>query len=154
MESPQAAALDNITLDNLLNITYPSLIAKQQFTLVRDPFFADYAAANGNRTPFVDPQPMVRWAFGQSPAASTLDLAIANKTVFMDWWNSEVLVPTTDGSCSNAFLLYPGAEAETEYRNQYFGPPDPPFGFGTSRISPFTEVPDMVFPGESGFLFC
>lgn len=91
---------------------------------------------------------MVRWAFGQSSASSTLDLAIANKTVFMDWWSTNILVPTTDGSCSNAFLLYPGAEAETDYRNQYLSPPVPPFGFSSSRISPFVEGPDMVMPGE------
>ena len=26
--------------------------------------------------------------------------------------------------------------------------PRPPFGFGTSSISPFSEVPDMVIPSE------
>lgn len=152
LESPQAAALNNISLSNLLDITYPALIAKQQFTLVRDPFFADYALQNNNRTPFIDPQPMVRWAFGQSPESSTLDLAIANKTVFMDWWNTNILVPTTDGSCSNAFFLYPGAEAQTDYRNQYLSPPEAPTGFGSSRISPFVEGPDMVIPGMFDFL--
>ena len=30
-------------------------------------------------------------------------------------------------------------------------PPKVPFGFGTSRISPFAEVPDMVIPSELSF---
>ncbi len=47
------------SLDKLLNITYPILISQEQTKLVRDPFFADYAAAHNGRKPFVDPVPLV-----------------------------------------------------------------------------------------------
>ncbi len=47
-------------LSVLLNRTYPTLISKEQTKNVRDPFFADYAAMNDGRTPFVDPVPKVR----------------------------------------------------------------------------------------------
>ena len=42
-------------------------------------------------------------------------------------------------------MLYT-ASAELDYRNTYLDPPVPPFGFGTSRISPFGEGPDFVIP--------
>lgn len=42
-------------LNELLNITYPILISKEQIRLVREPFYADYAAVHDGRTPFVDP---------------------------------------------------------------------------------------------------
>ena len=46
-------------LSVLLNRTYPTLISKEQTKNVRDPFFADYAAMNDGRLPFVDPVPKV-----------------------------------------------------------------------------------------------
>ena len=48
------------SLTTLLNITYPILISKEQTMLVRDPFYADYAAAFEGRRPFVDPVPLAR----------------------------------------------------------------------------------------------
>ena len=48
------------SLRELLNLTYPVIISKQQTKLVRDPFFADYAAVHDGRRPFVDPAPLVR----------------------------------------------------------------------------------------------
>lgn len=52
--NPPAGSPTNNTTE-LLNITYPALISGQQVPLVRDPFFADYAAVHDGRTPFVDP---------------------------------------------------------------------------------------------------
>lgn len=74
------------SLTSLLNITYPILISKEQTKLVRTPFYADYAAVHDGRTPFVDPGPLVRWAFGDSHPASALTDAINNKTTFMNWF--------------------------------------------------------------------
>jgi hypothetical protein len=71
------------SLTTLLNITYPILISKEQVNLVRTPFYADYAAVHDGRTPFVDPAPLVRWAFGDSYPASALTDAINNKTIFV-----------------------------------------------------------------------
>ncbi|KAL9627837.1 MAG: hypothetical protein Q9204_006297, partial [Flavoplaca sp. TL-2023a] len=45
------------SLEILLNRTYPTLISKEQTKNVRDPFFADYAAINDGRVPFIDPVP-------------------------------------------------------------------------------------------------
>ena len=47
------------SLDEFLNITYPVLISKEQTMLVRDPFYAKYAAIHDGRRPFVDPAPLV-----------------------------------------------------------------------------------------------
>ena len=47
------------SLDELLNITYPILISKEQTMLLRDGFYADYAKAHDGRRPFVDPVPLV-----------------------------------------------------------------------------------------------
>lgn len=51
------------SLDEFLNITYPILISKEQTMLVRDPFYAAYAAVHDGRRPFVDPVPLVERAF-------------------------------------------------------------------------------------------
>ncbi|KAF2091894.1 glutamyl-tRNA amidotransferase [Saccharata proteae CBS 121410] len=137
-------------LDELLNITYPLLIAQEQTRLVRDPFYADYAAVHDGRLPFVDPAPLVRWSFGDN-SSETIENAVTNKTLFMDWFNSKVLVPDPV-TCSNSLLLYVGSEAEADYINEYSGPPSVPYGFSSSRISPFSEAPDMVLPvGQAAF---
>ncbi|KAL8640063.1 MAG: hypothetical protein Q9228_002973 [Teloschistes exilis] len=138
------------SLNTLLNLTYPILISKQQTRLVRDPFYAAYAAVHDGRLPFVDPAPLVRWAFGDSYPASALTEAQTNKTIFMDWFNTHVLVNNTK-TCSDSLLLY-SAGLNIQYRNQYNPPPAVPFGFSNGRISVFAEVPDVVVPiGEAGY---
>ncbi|KAF8172427.1 amidase signature domain-containing protein [Mycena galopus ATCC 62051] len=87
-------AAENTTLSQLMNITYATFISKEQTALVRDPFYADYAAIHDGRRPFVDPAPLSRWAFGDSLPDSALDAAISNKTLFMDWFNTQILPPT------------------------------------------------------------
>ncbi|KAL9113349.1 MAG: hypothetical protein Q9227_002390 [Pyrenula ochraceoflavens] len=140
------------SLTQLLNITYPILISKDQTRLVRAPFYADYAAVHDGRTPFVDPAPLVRWAFGDSYPNSALDEALNNKTVFGSWFTTQVVKQSPD-TCSDSLFLYPGGDADsTNERNQYNGPPSVPYGFGSSRISPISGVPDSVFPlGQATF---
>lgn len=99
--------------------------------------------------PAVDPGPLTRWAFGDSQPENALDLAIQNKTVFMDWFNTQILPPVDDPSqCSSGLLIYPGSlgSASQTSRNEYFASPSIPFGFSSGRISSFTECPDSVFP--------
>ncbi len=48
-ESSKPAEAGDVSLDELLNTTYPTIIGKEQTTLVRDPFYRDYA---GELTPF------------------------------------------------------------------------------------------------------
>lgn len=104
------------------------------------------AAVHDGRVPFVDPAPLSRWDWAESQPSDALDQAINNKTVFMDWFNSEILPPVDDPSqCSSGFLLY-SAGADQNPRNQYGSAPTPPYGFSVSRVSIFSEVPDSVFP--------
>ncbi|KAL0261683.1 hypothetical protein SLS55_003113 [Diplodia seriata] len=142
---------DTTPVDELLNTTYPLLIAKEQTQLVRDPWYAEYAAANDGRLPFVDPAPLARWSYGDNSSA-TIAEAVANKTQFMSWFNSSVLAPDAK-TCSSSLLLYIGStEADTAYRNLYLTPPSIPFGFSASRISVFSEAPDMVVPiGQASY---
>lgn len=126
------------SLTTLLNITYPVLISKEQINLVRDPFYAAYAAVHDGRLPFVDPAPLVRWAFGDSYPASALTDAITNKTIFMEWFNANVL-PSDENICSQSLLLYVGSTADqTNPRNQYAGYAFPSKQLPSSPISLYT----------------
>ena len=79
--------------------------------------FAEHAA-NGGRAPFINPGPLSRWAYGRALPAGRKEEAVANKTVFMDWWASEV-VKTDPVTCSDSLFLYPQSQGRTRYRNQY-----------------------------------
>lgn len=128
----------------LLNITYPILISKEQIKLVRDPFYKAYAAAHDGRLPFVNPVPLARWGFGENSTA-TIEEAVANKTQFMNWFNKEVLASSAE-TCSDSLLLYVGSAASTNYRNVYRSPPSAPVGVSNGRLSVFSEAPDFVVP--------
>ena len=128
------------------------LIAKEQIRLVRDPFYADYAAAHDGRRPFIDPAPLIRWSFGDN-SSETIEDAVANKTEFMSWFNTTVLVPDAE-TCSSSLLLYVGSDAETVYRNVYRSAPSVPYGFSSGRISVFSEAPDFVVLGKSFISHC
>ena len=108
------------TLNGLLNITYPILISQEQTKLVRDPFYATYGAIHDGRLPAVDTVPLVRWAFGDSYPASALGDAIINKTIFMDWFNGNVLVNDSK-TCSDSLLLYVGSTAESSDPRNFYG---------------------------------
>ncbi|RDW64697.1 putative glutamyl-tRNA amidotransferase subunit A [Coleophoma cylindrospora] len=139
-------------LSTFLGYVYPTLIAQQQYNQFTLPFYADYAKAFNGRKPFIDPSPLSRWTWGQvNMSASATDEAIANKTIFMDWWTSEVLV-RDNATCSDSIMLYPGTLATPTYRNVYRSAPGIPSGFSVSRISNFAEVPDMVVPiGQAAY---
>lgn len=144
--APPAGA-QNATLSNFLNTTYAVLITKEQIPLVREPFYRDYAAANDGRRPFVNPVPLARWAYGDSLPDSVLDTARQNKTVFMDWFNKEIAPPALESAqCSDSLVLYIQSSGGQNPRNRYGSGPGVPFGFSSSRISVFAEVPDHVFP--------
>jgi hypothetical protein len=137
----------SLPVTEFMNLTYPVLISQHEITAVRDPFYADYAKIHDGRLPFVDPVPLVRWAFGESTSA-TIAEAVANKTTFMNWFETNVLV-ADNKTCSDKILMYVGSDASTLYRNTYIPAPTPPFGYYTSTISIFSEAPDMVVPSES-----
>ncbi|KAH8174153.1 amidase domain-containing protein [Sarocladium implicatum] len=143
--SSSAPAVD---LNTLLSPTYATLITKEQIELVREPFYADYAAAHNGRRPFVNPVPLSRWAWGDSVPDSWHADAVRNKTIFMDWFNDKILPRSKDKTqCTQGILLYPGSTGTPSPRNRYSASvPGAPLGFSTGRISVFAEVPDSVFP--------
>ncbi|KAI1016939.1 hypothetical protein LB504_007131 [Fusarium proliferatum] len=137
----------NTPLTELLNVTYAALITKQQIALVKEPFFRDYAAAHDGRTPYIDPAPSARWAWGESQPDSLLDDATRNKTIFMDWFNHAVLPKDNNAErCSSSILLYTQGPGIFSRRDVYLDPPGVPFGWSLSRISIFSEAPDSVYP--------
>lgn len=134
-------------LEEFLETTYATLITKEQTSLVRDPFYADYAAIHDGRRPFVNPVPLLRWGYGDTLSEADYEAAKRNKTVFMDWFNSEILPPVDNpAQCSSGFVLYLGSQGGGNPRNRYGSAPGVPVGFNPGRISVFAEVPDSVFP--------
>lgn len=134
-----------------LNATYAVLITKEQTRLVRDPFYADYAARYGGRRPFVNPVPLSRWSYAANTSV-TVAQAEADKDAFAAWLARDVLPPSPE-TCSRTLLLYPGGRGTPSYRNVYRAQvPGVPFGFSSGRVSVFGGGPDVVFPvGEVGY---
>jgi Asp-tRNA(Asn)/Glu-tRNA(Gln) amidotransferase A subunit family amidase len=141
----------NVTLDSYLNITYPIIIAQQQVKRIRDPFYADYAAANDGRRPFINPAPLARWTFGETFPSSQLAEENRKRSIFSAWFASEILAANEE-TCSDGFLFYVGSQADTKYRNTYRGPPKPPTGWSNAMMSTFWGGPDFVVPiGEATY---
>ncbi|OAA56025.1 glutamyl-tRNA(Gln) amidotransferase [Cordyceps fumosorosea ARSEF 2679] len=132
----------------VVNSTYEVLSAKEQAALVRDPFYADYAAHHDGRRPHVNPAPLRRWALGDAAGDGALRDSVANKTRFMDWFNGEVLRrdDDDDGGCSSDLFVYVPRTPAPKYRDTYWTGPQAPGAFSTSRISVMAEVPDVVIP--------
>ena len=112
------APINDPIISDVMSNVYPVLIGSEQFNIFTTPFYADYAAAHEGRRPFIDPVPLIRWAFGTSFGPNAADLANANRTVFKSWWETVVNPPSTK-TCSDSILLYPGSLAQTTYRNAY-----------------------------------
>jgi Asp-tRNA(Asn)/Glu-tRNA(Gln) amidotransferase A subunit family amidase len=141
----------NITLESYLNITYPIIIAQQQVKRIRDPFYADYAAANDGRRPFINPAPLARWAFGETFPPTQLAEENRKRSIFSDWFASEILAADKE-TCSDGFMLYVGSQATVKYRNSYRGAPKPPTGWSNAMMSTFWGGPDFVVPiGEATY---
>ncbi|KAF4455337.1 glutamyl-tRNA amidotransferase [Fusarium albosuccineum] len=132
------------SLPTLLNTTYSTLISQRQGKLVRDPFFADYAREHDGRRPFVNPAPLVRWAYGDGLPEDAYVEGLKNKTIFKDWFENDVLSSGSE-ACSDGILAYV-SPAATQYRNTYRSPPTVPVGFPTTYWSVFAETPDITLP--------
>jgi hypothetical protein len=145
-----AANADIAPLTTFMNLTYALLITKQQTELVREPFYADYAAIHDGRLPFVNPVLLARWGWGDNQTYTVED-AVANKTIFQTWANETFLAPSSE-TCSESLVMYVGSTGSTTYRNTYWDEPGVPFRFSNSRISVMAEVPDYVVPlGEAPY---
>ncbi|KAL3965251.1 hypothetical protein ACCO45_002255 [Purpureocillium lilacinum] len=136
--------------DVFINNTYEIITAAEQTKLVRDPFYADYAAAHDGRLPFVNPSPLDRWAVADAfPGA--LDSAKAKQRQFGEWIDSVVLAGDPE-TCSKHLFVYVPRTPRPKYRNAYLQGVTPPAAFSTSRISVIGEVPDLVVPiGEMAY---
>ncbi|KAL2840073.1 amidase signature domain-containing protein [Aspergillus pseudoustus] len=137
------------SIAQLLNTTYITLISKDQTRLLRDRFYEDYA---GNRprwsTPLCQsPPPLARWSWGDGQPESAYDEAIANKTLFMNWFNEKILPPSPNPqTCSSSIILHTDSTGYLYSRNRYLNPPALPFTFSNGLISVFAETPDSVYP--------
>lgn len=87
----------------------------------------------------------MRWAYADTFPNTALDVANANRTLFGDWVEREVLI-SDDETCSESLMVYVGSQATINYRNEYSDGPAVPLGFGISRVSPFWGGPDVVVP--------
>lgn len=144
-----AANPDFAPFESFINLTYTTLITKEQIPLVRDPFYADYAAKYDGRKPFVDPVSLARWGWADN-SSLTVEEARANKTIFMSWANETFLAPSPE-TCSESLVMYVGLYG-TLYRNVYLDDPVPPFGWSDVEASVFAEAPDVVVPiGEAPY---
>ncbi|KAI0168748.1 amidase signature domain-containing protein [Pestalotiopsis sp. NC0098] len=138
------------SLSDFVGYTWLALSAKEQIRLVRERFFADYAAKYNGRAPFVNPVANEYWQWGMT-FNQTIDELTAVKTTFMQWWNSEIM-PQNDVSCSDNLVIYISANAlgvqgEPSYRYTQSGNLPLVSGLlGGLFIAPFAEVTDVVVP--------
>ncbi|KAJ4359610.1 uncharacterized protein N0V89_000165 [Didymosphaeria variabile] len=137
-------------LKTFLNNTYDVITSRRQVALVRDPFFAKFAAEFDGRTPPVNPSPLARWAVADATQV-TLQEAIETKSEFQNWFNEGIL-PSDPKTCSKSLFIYVPRKPSPKYRNTYLSGVTPPAAFSTSRISPLAETPEIVIPiGEIAY---
>ncbi|KAI8244465.1 hypothetical protein K4K57_002208 [Colletotrichum sp. SAR 10_99] len=135
----------DLNFTETFNITYPVLTGKGQDDAVVRPFYADYAKQFDGRRPFINPSPLARWAWA---ANYSWDEAMQNKTIFMDWFNDQILPPVNDSlQCSSGLILYAGKTGTQSPRNRYdIALPAPFTGFSAARMSVFSGCPDLIYP--------
>ncbi|KAL5343542.1 amidase signature enzyme [Aspergillus crustosus] len=136
------------TLQDMLHYTYGTLISVYQWLHLGVPFFRDYAAKHDNRTPYMNPGPLLRWNIGQDRGQAGWDEAWANKTTFKNWWSGAAgFGAHNNESCSDGIYIYPNSVGAPNYRDQYLGPPTPPYwGMADANIAVFAGLPDLVVP--------
>lgn len=140
------------SIQELVNTTYTDLISKDQATMVRDPFYKDYAAKHGGRKPYINPSPLFRWTYSDTLSEEHMAQARKNMTVFGDWFNTNV-VKQFNATCSDSILLYPGGFGAPLRRDTYTSGQYLLSGFNLGRLSSYSGAPESSFPiGEVGSL--
>ncbi|KAJ1548638.1 hypothetical protein HK405_001514 [Cladochytrium tenue] len=140
-----SAALSNSTLSSYLNVTYPVIIGKYQYDNLATPFISDYKNKTGGLTPFIDPVPLVRWAWAVAQGETVYEDNLSRKQVFSDFLSNTVF-PASSTQCSSSLLLYVQSSGSTSYRNAYLSTPSIPSGFSAGRIANLGQVPEVVVP--------
>ncbi|KAJ9114132.1 hypothetical protein QFC20_001648 [Naganishia adeliensis] len=133
------------TIPAFLNETYPTLIGYYQWTNFGQPWFEDYASQHDGRTPFIDSQPAVRWAYGRQRGEAGYQEELRRKNVFRDFF-SEYVLKADNETCTDGLFLYPINTGFTSYRNGYKAAPQPPFGVFNEVYAPFHEGPEISIP--------
>ncbi|PKX91428.1 amidase signature enzyme [Aspergillus novofumigatus IBT 16806] len=136
------------TLQDMLHYTYGTLVSVYQWLHLGVPFFHDYAAKHDGRTPYINPGPLLRWNIGRESGQERWDEAWANKTIFKNWWSRAAgFGAHSNETCSEGIYIYPNSVGTPNYRDEYFGPPTPPYwGMSDSNIAVFAGLPDLVVP--------
>lgn len=100
--------------------TYAILTSVGQYRSLALPFYKDYAAEHNGRHPFINPGPLKRWEWGQDNGGdSAYNVALKNRTIFRDWWETEAYGKADPHTCSEGLYIYPYSKGETQYRNVY-----------------------------------
>jgi hypothetical protein len=100
--------------------TYGTLITVYQWINLGESFFKDYSKVHDGRTPYINPNPLLRWHLGQKSGSAGFDIAWHNKTLFHDWWNAAdgFGAPNAE-TCSKAIYIYPNTYGSIRYRDEY-----------------------------------
>ncbi|TIA28271.1 amidase signature enzyme [Aureobasidium pullulans] len=141
-------------INELLNTTYAVLTTVDQWNLVGKPLFADYAAAHDGRTPFINPNPLARWQWGQETNSnSSYSAALHNMTMFRDWWQISGFGAPDNTTCSESIFAYIWDIGVPSYRNRYFiSTNSPPLGFDYWAIAGYAGAGEVIVPvGESPY---
>ena len=141
-------------LSVMLNTSYAFLTAVYQWNNVGKKLFTDWAAVNEGREPFINPNPLARWNWGQeNDGEAQYPIAERNMTIFRDWWSTHGYGRHDPNSCSEGFYVYPWSLGTTSYRNT-FGPGSlsPPLGFSDWAIAGYAGAGEIIVPiGEAPY---
>ncbi|THV78933.1 amidase signature enzyme [Aureobasidium pullulans] len=141
-------------INELFNTTYAVLTTVDQWNLVGKPLFADYAAVHDGRTPFINPNPLARWQWGQETNSnSSYGAALHNMTMFRDWWQTSGFGAPDNTTCSESIFAYIWDIGVPSYRNRYFiSTNSPPLGFDYWAIAGYAGAGEVIVPvGESPY---
>ncbi|KAL1855293.1 hypothetical protein VTK73DRAFT_8583 [Phialemonium thermophilum] len=135
-------------LADMLHSTYGVYITHDQWRLLGEPFFADYAAKHDGRRPFVNPGPLARWQWSRTHATDEIYAqGLRNISLFKSWYETEGYGRPDSASCSEGLYVYPWSIGEPSYRNVYTtAPTGPPLGFGDSSTAVMAGVPEVIVP--------
>ncbi|EIM85123.1 amidase signature enzyme [Stereum hirsutum FP-91666 SS1] len=135
-----------VPLTTLLNTTYATMVAYHQWTVVGQPFFSDFAAANEGRNPHINPAVLARWQYGESQGADGYAAALIERETFENWTSSQLFKEDAE-SCSDSLFFYPQNAGDYTSREVYYPSiAAPPFGYSSGRLAVHGRSPDMVVP--------
>lgn len=131
------------TIPVFLNETYGTLISYYQATNLGDPWFADYAAVNDGRTPFIDPAPAARWTYGRRRGEEGYNDALRRKDIFKNFIADNLLTEDAE-SCTSSLWLYPINTGTPSPRNVYKAPAGPSIAVFNEAYSPFGKIQSLT----------